>query len=155
LLKNSITVNGIRQDEWANPFGASPEELVASALEESGLMEKKTTINGRSAQGLFQTYCKKKSLFQEATRLGSILLKEEIISREQLDQALAIQTRTGRPLGEVLLEKRFCRESDIEMALNRQQAIREDLARLEQAREAKKDFWGRIIRFLVDTRDPV
>ena len=154
MAKDSITVSGIRQDEWANPFGASPEELVASALEESGLMEKKTTINGRNAHGLFQAYCKKKSLFQEATRLGSILLKEEIISKEQLAQALGIQARTGRPLGEVLLEKRFCRDTDIAMALNRQQAIRDDLARLEQAREAKKDFWGRIIRFLVDSRDP-
>lgn len=153
--KQTVSISGIRQDEWANPFGATSEELVASALEENGLLEPKTLINGRNAHVIFQSFCKKKNLFQEATRLGNILLKEQLILQQQLTQALKIQAKTGKPLGEVLIAEKFCTEADIMRALERQQAIREDLYRMEQAREAKKDFWGRIIRFLVDSREPL
>ena|GEM_PF-3247082 len=153
--KQTVSISGIRQDEWVNPFGATSEELVASALEENGLLEQRTLINGKNAQALFQSYCKKKNLFQEATRLGNILLKEQLIRQEQLTKALRIQARTGKPLGEVLVAERFCSEADIGVALERQQSIREDLYRMEQAREAKRDFWGRIIRFLVDSREPL
>lgn len=150
--KESILISGIRQDEWVNPFGATREELVASALDDSGLMQAKTTINGKDAQGFFQTYCKKKNLFQEATRLGNILLKEEIISHSQLADGLKIQAETGKPLGEILVSLNICREAAIQNALIRQQTLREELFRLEQAQATRKNLWRKIIGFLLDSK---
>lgn len=148
--KEQLIIKGIRLDEWVNPFGATQEELVASALDDSGLMQSKTTINGKEASTIFQSYCKKKSLFQEATRLGNILLKEAIISQEQLAEALKIQMETGHPLGEVLVTQNICTETDIERGLAHQQALREDLYRLEQEKENRKNIWRRIIGFLIE-----
>jgi hypothetical protein len=148
--KEQVIIKGIRLDEWVNPFGATQEELVASALDDSGLMQSKTTINGKEANAIFQSYCKKKNLFQEATRLGNILLKESIISQEQLTEALKIQMETGRPLGEVLVTQNICTEADIERGLAHQQALREDLYRLEQEKENRKNIWRRIIGFLIE-----
>lgn len=152
MSKESIIISNIRVDEWVNPFGATPEELIAGALDESGLMDKKTAINGKNAHNYFQNYCKKKSLFQEATRLGSILVKEEIIVNEDLQRALQIQAETSKPLGEVLTAMMLCTQADIDHALERQKAIREDFYNLEQAREARKNVWSRIIRFFFDSR---
>src|SRR6476659_1665714 len=117
---SKITVNRLRNDGWVNPFNATDEELLAGALEETGLMQNDTTINGRSAQIFYQSYCKKKSLFQEATRLGSILVKEAIITNDQLKKALMKQQNNSKPLGEVLLSMQLCTEQDIEQALHRQ-----------------------------------
>lgn len=153
--KQNVTIANIRQDEWVNPFGATPEELIAGALDESGLLTDKTVINGRKAQGYFQSYTKKRSLFQEATRLGTILVKEAIISNDQLNHALHIQANTGKPLGEILLAQMVCTQADIDRALDRQKAIREDLYRLEEAREARKSVWDRIVRILFDSRQEV
>lgn len=148
--REQVVVKGIRQDEWVNPFGATQEELIASALDDNGLMQAKTTINGKAANTIFQTYCKKKSLFQEATRLGNILLKEAIISQGQLTDALRLQMEQGQPLGEVLVSQKFCTEAQIQQALVHQQTLREDLYRLEQEKENRKTIWRRIIGFLID-----
>lgn len=150
--KVSVTISDIRQDEWVNPFGASAEELIAGALDDGGLMDGKTLINGKNAQVFFQSYCRKKNLFQEATKLGNILVKEEVITADQLAQALQIQSESAKPLGEVLIAMKLCVEQDIEQALERQKSIREDFYRLEQAREARKGIWNRILRFFFDSR---
>lgn len=153
MSKESISISNIRQDEWVNPFGATPEELIAGALEESGLMESRTLINGKSAQSVFQAYCNKKSLFQEATRLGNILMKEKLVTKEQLSQALQYQAEHGTPLGEALVAMSICTEDEIALALAHQQSIREDYYRMEQQREARRHFWTRIVQFFWDSRD--
>jgi hypothetical protein len=155
LAKETITISDIRQDEWINPFGATPEELIAGALEDGGLVEQNTTINGKNAHAVYQAYCKKKNLFQETTRLGTILLKENLVTREQLDEALQKQAETGQALGEVLIALTLCTQSDIDQALAHQQTIREEFYRMEQARETRRTLWGRIIRFLFDSREVV
>lgn len=148
--REQIIVKGIRQDEWVNPFGATPEELIASALDDSGLLQSRTTISGKEAATVFQSYCKKKNLFQEATRLGNILVKESIITQAQLAEALKIQQETACPLGAVLVEQNICTEPDIQRALAHQQALREDLYRLEQEKENRQTIWRRIIGFLTE-----
>jgi hypothetical protein len=152
MAKESVTIANIRQDEWVNPFGASFEELVAGALDESGLLSDKTTINGKKAQEFHQSLNKKRNLFQEATRLGSILVKEGLISNEQLNDALQIQANTSKPLGEILLAQMVCSQEDINRALERQKTIREELYRLEQTQEARRGIWNRIMRALFDSR---
>lgn len=152
MSEKPVTVSHIRSDEWVNPFGATAEELLAGALDESGLLNTETRINNQSAHSFFQSYCRKKSLFQEATRLGNILVKEAIITKEQLAEALQRQAESGKPLGEVLTSESFCRQADIEHALARQKAIRDEFYQLEQAREAKKSLWNQFVRFFSDQR---
>ena len=147
---SKIIISQIRQDEWVNPFSATPEELLAGALEESGLMGKHTLINNRPGTSVYQAYCKKRNRFQEATRLGSMLVKENVITNTQLNQALARQGHSNKPLGEVLLEMEFCAEQEIEQALERQKNIRDELEALELARKQQQTLWKRIIGFFRD-----
>jgi hypothetical protein len=49
--------------------------------------------------------------------LGAVLLKSKRLRPEQLDQALAEQTRSGRRLGEVLIERGWLFPQDIAQAL--------------------------------------
>jgi twitching motility protein PilT len=52
--------------------------------------------------------------------LGEVLVEERFVSREQLQQALARQTETGRPLGKVLLEMGAVSEEQLVEAISRQ-----------------------------------
>ncbi len=54
-------------------------------------------------------------------KLGEILVRQGLISEDQLQQALADQKKTGAPLGEILVTMRFVRrETDIMVALSQQ-----------------------------------
>jgi hypothetical protein len=147
---SKIVLERLRNDSWVNPFNATAEELLAGALEETGLIQGNTLINGCSAQTFYQSYCKKKNLFQEATRLGSLLVKEQIITEEQLKKALSKQQNNTKPLGELLISLRFCTEQDIEQALSKQKTIREELYSLELAQAKRRTVWQRIVRFFFD-----
>lgn len=56
-------------------------------------------------------------------RLGDILLKIDLITPEQLDQALAIQKGSGKRLGEILIEHHFITEMQLIEALEMQLGI--------------------------------
>lgn len=148
-----IILERLRNDSWVNPFNATAEELLAGALEETGLMQSDTLINGSAAQAYYHSYCKKKNLFQEATRLGSILVREQIITEAQLKKALTKQQNSSKPLGEILLSLKFCTEQDIEQALSRQKSIRDELNSLELAQAKRRNVWQRVIHFFFDSRD--
>ena len=47
------------------------------------------------------------------TKLGEILVSEGVITKEQLDEALADQERQGGKLGEVLIALNYLTEMDI------------------------------------------
>src|SRR5947209_8475471 len=53
-------------------------------------------------------------------QLGEVLLEEELITLEQLDEALAEQSRNGRALGRVLIDLGFIVEQDLVSALAKQ-----------------------------------
>jgi MSHA biogenesis protein MshE len=57
---------------------------------------------------------------QYEIRLGNLLIKEKLISQEQLDLALEQQKRSGRKLGRVLVESGFATEEAISEALAKQ-----------------------------------
>ncbi len=57
---------------------------------------------------------------QYEIRLGNLLIKEKLISQEQLDLALEQQKRSGRKLGRVLVESGFATEDAISEALAKQ-----------------------------------
>jgi len=52
--------------------------------------------------------------------LGAVLLKSKMLTPEQLDQALADQSGSGRRLGEVLIERGWLFPQDVARALARQ-----------------------------------
>lgn len=53
-------------------------------------------------------------------RLGDILLKEQVITQEQLEKALAVQKENRKKLGETLLDLGFLTEDEIARTLARQ-----------------------------------
>ena len=57
---------------------------------------------------------------QYEIRLGNLLIKEKLISQEQLDLALDQQKRSGRKLGRVLIENGFATEEAISESLAKQ-----------------------------------
>lgn len=148
--KNEVVLSGLRQDEWVNPFGATPEELLAGALDEFGLMDKTTTINGKPARQYFELFVTKRSRFQESTRLGSILVRQGLVTREELTQALFAQHQQSLPLGEVLMSMGICAQADIEAALSRQAEIREEFLKQEMAERTRQGFWKRVWKFFSD-----
>jgi MSHA biogenesis protein MshE len=54
---------------------------------------------------------------RKKVRLGELLLEHKVISREQLDKALAEQKRSGRKLGRVLTDLAFVREETLHEVL--------------------------------------
>jgi hypothetical protein len=148
--KQGIQLSGIRLDDWVNPFGASPEELLAGTLEEGGLLGSETVINGQSAQELFQAYNRKRRQFQEATRLGSMLVKTGVLTQEQLSQALVAQKDQNRPLGEVVVAMGFCSQAVIESALERQRTLRTEMEKVEQAQQERRSLWAQLANFFKD-----
>lgn len=55
----------------------------------------------------------------EARHLGTMLLQEGLLSRADLDRATEIQGETGLPLGRILVEERFVKETDLVKTLAR------------------------------------
>jgi type IV pilus assembly protein PilB len=59
----------------------------------------------------------------DARHLGTMLLEEGLLSREQLDQAIETQQTSGVPLGRVLVEEGFVLEADLVRTLATQIGI--------------------------------
>ena len=56
----------------------------------------------------------------EGTPLGSLLVETGLITKDQLEEALATQASTGRPIGRVLIDQGLISESDLVRALAKQ-----------------------------------
>ena len=56
-------------------------------------------------------------------RLGDALIQEGLINEEQLQQALALQKKSGKRLGTVLVEMHLVTEQDIVQILSKQLKI--------------------------------
>jgi type IV pilus assembly protein PilB len=52
--------------------------------------------------------------------LGELLIERQVITSEQLEEALDIQKKKGGLIGEILVEKGFAKEEDIAQALTAQ-----------------------------------
>jgi len=53
-------------------------------------------------------------------KLGEILIKQGLVTQQQLEEALRLQKRSGRPIGDILIENNFVSEKDVCDALARQ-----------------------------------
>ncbi len=56
-------------------------------------------------------------------RLGEILLQEGLITQQQLDEALSLQGKSSKPLGQILLELGYVSEEGIAIALSKKLGI--------------------------------
>ncbi len=54
------------------------------------------------------------------TRVGNVLVKQDLISKEMLDRALDIQKKRGKKVGEVLVEMKIIEEDTVGKALKNQ-----------------------------------
>lgn len=94
----------------AQPGGA-PEQVVGAVP-----MNPNQTPSGPQKSGGSSTIPKK-------MRLGDALIHEGLINEEQLQQALALQKKSGKRLGAVLVEMHLCTEQDIVQILSKQLRI--------------------------------
>jgi len=105
-------------------FGATVPELLSFALDEVGLMDEKTLVNGKSARELAESFYRKRNRVRQNSRLGNLLIQEGIISKEQLIAALSYHVSEDVPLGEALLRLNLCGQTELEWALKHQASLR-------------------------------
>jgi len=128
---NFIQVKNINIDIF-RPFGANAEEVVANALNEAGLLRQDTYINDIEALQLCNSFLAKKGNFKQSTQLGNLLVKNKIVTLQQLKDALQEQKRNpSLKLGNVLITMGACTKYDIERCIRSQNQIREDLDALD------------------------
>jgi hypothetical protein len=149
----SITVSGLWLDNWTNPFDATAEELVACALDEAAVTSPHTMVNGVEIAVLMDAYSGKRQRFREATRLGSLLVEEGLISEDQLKDALAVQkqetlqmARAPRPLGQILVSMHVCTELQIARTLGQQDALRVEATRFDHRHSPVWQKLGQLLR---------
>ncbi|PIQ23860.1 hypothetical protein COW36_13565 [bacterium (Candidatus Blackallbacteria) CG17_big_fil_post_rev_8_21_14_2_50_48_46] len=108
-------------------FGATVPELISFALDEVGLMNEKTLVNGKSARELAEHFYRKRNRMRQNSRLGNLLIQEGIISKEQLISALSYHVSEDVPLGEALLQLNFCTPEHLEWGLKQQATLRKQM----------------------------
>ncbi len=103
-----------------------PVSFELSAIDEDGIVYR-TRLNfvEFSAQ---QRVVDKKTLSQLAQQklLGQILVEEKIITKEQLEEAVEIQTKYKEKLGEILVKFGYCTPQQILLALAKQIGVEID-----------------------------
>jgi hypothetical protein len=141
-MNYTIVISNVDTDKY-NVFNASPEEILAYSLYEKSLLKESTSINGDPAMDYVMSYQRKRFAYQNATRVGQILIKTKKITGEQLERALEMQESDERPLGEILVEAGYCTQNEVDNALKRQHLLREGMHELYD-RDANKSFWEKI-----------
>lgn len=66
----------------------------------------------------------KRQQSQQKSRLGILLTQRGLVSRQQLDEALALQAQTGTRLGEILISRGWLTERQLNKVLRRQSRVR-------------------------------
>ncbi len=130
-FENIVTITGINMGTFT-PLGITPAEVMANALRESGLITEETRIDDQSPVELCSSFLEKKSNYQQLTKLGNILVKNRVITLQQLKSALAEQSKDpSKKLGNILIESGACTKYDIERCVKSQNQIRDDIKKLD------------------------
>ena len=119
----NLYIQNIKTEDFI-AFGASPAELVAYALDEVGLLGSHTLIEGRSARSLVEKFYSKRHRVRQNTRLGSVLIQNEVITQPQLMEALNTHLEKNIPLGQALIDLGLCSQSQLDHALSHQAHMR-------------------------------
>lgn len=145
---SGIVIKDINIDQF-NPFGASAEELIANALDESGLISPDTTLNEVSAKEFCKLYFMKRENYKNSTKLGNLLVKNNIITFDQLQETLAYQKKhPSKKLGDVLVLLNMCTYEDIEKILDTQAQIRYDIRELDEFVNKINNIKERLIKYI-------
>lgn len=99
-------------------------ETIGQTLVRLGICSLDTIIEGVVGRSRLGSVCTR----NPNQRLGAILLAEGIIDERQLKQALFFQSQMARPIGELLIQLRFCTEDQIKAALRKQRPVKAELA---------------------------
>jgi hypothetical protein len=141
--KVTFTIEGVNAGVLINPFGATPDEVIAHVLDSQGVVGNETCINGVPVKTLTDRYFIKRECFEANTRLGELLLSTGTITEKQLVQALKYQefNHQHMPLGEVIVQLQFCSQEQIEHALVAQSSLR---GSLDQWSSTKTEWQDRL-----------
>ena len=124
--QDNIYVQNLKVDTFSG-FGASPAELLSFALDEVGLLGEHTMVNGKSARELTEGFYQKRQQVRQNTRLGNLLITANIISKEQLIEALSYHVTNDVPLGQALVSMTLCTDKELKWALKQQASLRRRL----------------------------
>jgi hypothetical protein len=132
---NEVFVQNVHMDLYA-PIGITPAEVLANAMREAGILSKDTTINGEHAIDLCSSFLEKKAnsqQFAKLTKLGNILVKNKVITLQDLKIALKKQEKHPEmKLGNILIEMGACTKFEIENCIESQNQLREDLNKIDE-----------------------
>ncbi len=128
---NYIIVKNVNIDLFKT-FGVTPEEVVANSLKEAGVLKQDTYINDIEAAQLCNSFLAKKGNFKQSTQLGNLLVKNKIVTLQQLKDALIEQkNNSALKLGNILISMGACTKYDIEKCIRSQNQIREDMEAID------------------------
>ena len=129
--KTDIIINDLNIETFKS-LGINPDEVIANVLRESGLIASETKINGKSPIDLCTSFLKKKSNYQQLTKLGNLLVKNKVITLAQLKEALTEQQKSPElKLGNILIQDGACSKFDIENCIKSQNQIRQDIKKID------------------------
>jgi hypothetical protein len=132
---NRVLVENVHMDLYA-PIGITPAEVLANAMREAGIIDKTTEINGENPIDLCSSFLEKKSnsqQFAKLTKLGNMLVKNRVITLQDLKIALRKQEKNPNlKLGNILIEMGACTKFDIQNCIDTQNQLREDLTKLDE-----------------------
>ena len=120
---DNLYIQNLKTEDFV-AFGATPAELVAYALDEVGLLGSHTLIEGKSARNLVEKFYSKRHRVRQNTRLGTVLIRKQVITQQQLMEALSYHMDKSMPLGQCLVELQFCTQKDLDTALEQQAQMR-------------------------------
>lgn len=124
--QDNIYVQNLKVDAFSG-FSATPAELLSFALDEVGLLGPQTMVNGKLARELTESFYQKRQQVRQNTRLGNLLISENIITKEQLIEALAHHVDQNVPLGQALVHLKLCTQKQLKWALKQQASLRKRL----------------------------
>lgn len=108
---------------FKNKKTSTPTSVEISAVDETGSVYKTRLnfIEFSSQKNVFNTKLISKMAQQKL--LGEILVEEKIITKQQLEEAIEIQSKYKEKLGEILIKFGYCKPEQILFALARQLGI--------------------------------
>lgn len=152
---NRVYIENVHMDLYA-PIGITPAEVVANAMRESGILDNETIINGGNPLDLCSSFLEKKSnsqQFAKLTKLGNMLVKNKVITLQDLKIALRRQGKHPEmKLGNILIEMGACSKFDIQNCIETQNQLREDLGKIDEYQD-KIDLLRKKISSGISTRE--
>lgn len=103
---------------WVKVSGHN--KIIAEVANITGLSDYITFLNSDGKRDRMQT---EEISFGPGARLGDILVARKLIAQSKIDEALKLQDRLGKRMGQIIIDKGWVAENDVLRALGEQPAI--------------------------------